>query len=361
MPNKDLKYLVALHSFQKFGSVKIRKILKHFPSAEVAFASTGTEFVRAGIDEKTVQLFTAARAKINPDAIWEKYQKEKIEILTEDAPNYPALLAEIHNPPAILYYRGEIKKEELALAIVGTRKFTDYGRIVTEKLTSALVEHNFTIVSGLAQGVDTLAHKTTLNKNGRTIAVLGTSLSANEIYPASNRLLVERIIANRGAIISEFPIGTEPHKFNFPQRNRIIAGLSHGTVVIEAGEKSGALITADFALEQGREIFAVPGNVFSAASAGPNNLIKAGAKPVTKTEDILEAFQMEKRTEKATEYEPQTPEEGIILKNLSYKPIHINELIRKTDISPSTIGSTLIILEMNGIIKNIGGMQYVLL
>lgn len=361
MPNKDIKYLLALHSFKKFGSVKIRKLLNYFHDSKTAFQADLYDLTKAKIEEKNAIEFIKKRKDINPDQILEKYEKEQINVITEDDSEYPHLLSEIHNPPSILYYKGNLPKENLSIAIVGTRKFTNYGKIITEKITKSLIQYNFSIISGLALGIDTLAHSTTIINQGYTIAVLGASLATAEIYPRSNKFLADKIIATGGALISEFPIGTEPQKFNFPQRNRIISGLSHGTIVVEAGAKSGALITANFALEQNREVFAIPGSILSNTSSGPNNLIKEGAKPITNLEDILETFNIEKKDSNKQKYEAQTPEEELILTHLSYKSTHINELVRKTKMNTAQISGTLTILEMNGIVKDMGGMQYILM
>ncbi|MBL7141619.1 DNA-protecting protein DprA [Patescibacteria group bacterium] len=209
--------------------------------------------------------------------------------------NYPELLREIYDPPQTLYVNGQLKaKEKYPLAVVGTRKVSLYGQKITRSLVRALSQAGFTIISGLALGVDGLAHQTTLDAGGKTIAVLGSSLDI--IYPSSHQQLAQKIIKSKGAIVSEYEPKTRPSKWTFPARNRIVAGLSLGTLVVEAPKKSGALITARFALEQGREVFAVPGSVYNENSAGCNLLIKMGAKPVTKPEDILESFNLKLKT-----------------------------------------------------------------
>lgn len=208
---------------------------------------------------------------------------------------YPQLLKEIYNPPKALYYQGQLSaKEKYPLAVVGTRKMSAYGRRVTEFLVKELVRRGFTIISGLALGIDGIAHQTALKENGRTIAVLGSGL--NNIYPFKHKKLAQKIIQSNGLIISEYSPETRPSKWTFPARNRIVAGLSLGTLVIEAPEKSGALITARFALEQGREVFAVPGDINKNNYQGCHKLIKMGAKPVTKPEDILETFDFKLKT-----------------------------------------------------------------
>ena len=207
--------------------------------------------------------------------------------------NYPALLSEIYDPPALLYCKGDLKKDECCIGIVGTRKVSAYGKQVTENFSSKLEESGLIIVSGMALGVDSFAHSTVLKSKGRTIAVLGTGIDDKSIYPRSNYYLSKKIVSEGGAVISEFPIGTLPLRYNFPQRNRIISGLSLGVLVIEAGERSGALITASCALDQNRDVFAVPGNIYSTVSIGPNNLIKQGAKLVSNADEILEFLNIE--------------------------------------------------------------------
>jgi DNA processing protein len=306
--------------------------------------------------------FASARIKIDPDRAWEKLEKENIKIITINDALYPKLLKEIHNPPPLLYYQGKLEKDEYTLAVVGSRKHTSYGQRLTADMVKKLAGNNLTIVSGLALGIDSLAHSATLEAGGRTIAVLGTGLDKQSIYPSANKYLAEKIVAEDGCLFSEFPLGTPPLKHHFPQRNRIISGLSLGTLVIEAGEKSGALITAFIALDQNREVFAIPGSIYSPASEGPNKLIKLGAKAVNSAEDIIESLNLSQATEhiKAKEIVGETAEEKTIIPFLDHEPKHIDELIRLTKLDTSTINSTLTIMEMKGMIKNLGGMQYVL-
>jgi len=285
-------------------------------------------------------------------------QREYVKILLTDK-NYPKLLKEIFDPPKELYIWGELKAEEkYPLAVVGTRKISSYGKQVAAPLVKNLAKAGLTIVSGLALGIDGLAHQAALDVGGRTIAVLGSSLDI--IYPALHKKLAENIANSGGAVISEYPPGTRPAKYTFPARNRIVAGLSLGVLVIEAPEKSGALITARFALDQGREVFAVPGSIYNPNSIGCNKLIKMGAKPVTKAEDIFETFNLEFSTEPKKEIKPETPEEEILLKFLSHEPVHIDELIKLSKLSPSAANSTLTIMEIDNKVKNLGNNNYIL-
>lgn len=285
--------------------------------------------------------------------------KENSKKITLSDPNYPKLLKEISDPPQVLYLRGEIKeKDNLAIAIVGTRNYTGYGKKVAEEITSDLVEAGITIVSGLAKGIDTFAHKVALEKGGRTIAVLGSGIDSKSIYPSSNRSLAEKIIKN-GAILSEYPPKTKAQKYFFPQRNRIISGLSLGVVVIEAPIKSGALITANCALEQNREVFAVPGPIYSSTAEGANKLIQSGAKLITDANDILEELNLPLVAKKKN-FIPQNKEEEIIIKTLNKEPLHLDEIIKQSKLSADKVNSILIILELRGVIKNLGNNYFIL-
>jgi DNA processing protein len=363
MDQENLKYFVALSHFQKFGPTRLKKIKKHFSSLKEAFESSAQKLIEAGVEENIALEFSAARANINSEEIMEKMARENISAITVDDKNYPRLLKEIYSPPQLIYFKGKLKNnEEFNLSVVGSRKFTSYGKMVAEEIVENLARNNLTIVSGLALGIDSIAHEATLRASGRTIAVIGSGLDRQSVYPSSNRYLMEKIINSGGAVISEFPLGTPPLRHNFPQRNRIIAGLSLGTLVIEAGEKSGALITARCSLEQNREVFAVPGNIYSPASAGTNELIKKGAHPVTSADNIIEILNLTRITEyiDAKKIIPETAEEEKIIKHLSKEPTHINNLVRLSKLDTKTINSTLTIMEMKGMIKNVGNMQYVI-
>jgi len=286
------KYFNAFNLIGRIGPITFKKLLDHFISLDDAWTAKTNELKHAGLNQSTIGQINKHRPKINPDYEMERLEKEKIGLITIQDKNYPKLLKEIYAPPATLYIRGSFyPKDKISLGVVGTRNLSPYGRQITPIITSELSKASITIVSGLAKGIDTIAHKTAIENKGRTIAVLGSGVNTNNIYPAINKYLAEEIIQN-GAIISEFPINTEPLPQNFPQRNRIISGLSLGILVIEAPEKSGALITAKDALEQNREVFAIPGHILSNNSLGPNNLIKLGAKLVTKTSDILEELNL---------------------------------------------------------------------
>lgn len=275
-----------------------------------------------------------------------------------DDPKFPARLKHIQDPPQKIDVLGEILPEdELSVAVVGTRNFTSYGQEVVEKIVPVLSRSGLTVVSGMARGIDTLAHEAALECGGRTIAVWGTGI--NILYPPESKNLFERIVKN-GAVISEFDSEQEPTNWTFPTRNRIISGLSLGVLVVEAAEKSGALITASLAAKQGREVFAVPSSIFSPAGFGPNLLIREGAHPITCAEEILEILEVEIKTQKvqAKKVLPETQEEELLMKILKSGPTHIDDLVRKSGFSVSTVGSTLVVMELRGLIKNMGNQEY---
>jgi len=282
----------------------------------------------------------------------------EIKEITIENQNYPQLLKEIKNPPKKLYFLGEIFSNENCFAIVGTRKCSNYGKEVAYKIASELAEAGLTIVSGFAPGIDTIAHKAAIEKEKRTIAVLGTGIDKKSIYPKSNLKLIDKILECGGAIISEFEPGTHGTKYTFPQRNRIISGLSLGVLVVEARMQSGALITANYAKEQGRKIFAVPGSIFSQNSKGCHFLIKNGAKLVESAKDILEELGIKKLEREKKEIKGETPEENLILEVLKEGALEIEKIIEKTKLSPSKVLSLLSILEIEGKIKNLGGNVY---
>jgi len=275
MPHQEEKiYLNALNVVFKNDFLKLLPILSSSKSFKNCWE----------------KLNTKQKGYVNPHSEWQKLQKQRIDFVLSSENKYPYLLKEISYTPPSFYIKGKIPQKMPCIAIVGTRKMSVYGKLVTEKLVKELVHYNFVIVSGLADGVDTIAHKTVLKNKGKTIAVLGSGL--NKIFPYSNRKLAQEIIKH-GALITEYPLESPPLKHYFPWRNRIISGISLATIVIEAPERSGALITARFALEQNREVFAIPGSIFNENSIGTNNLIKEGAKLVSNIEDIFEELNVQ--------------------------------------------------------------------
>lgn len=284
---------------------------------------------------------------------------ENIKKITLSDSDYPKNLKEIHDPPSALYVRGNfIKEDKIALGVVGTRNFTSYGKQVTYDIVGGLTEAGITIISGLAKGIDTFAHKAALERNGRTIAVLGSAVDSESVYPSCNRKLADKITKN-GVVISEYSPGTKSERWFFPQRNRIISGLSLGVLVIEAPEKSGALITAMQAVEQNREVFAVPGTIYSKNSVGTNRLIQMGAKLVTCANDILDELNLPLLEKERKQFEPETKEEKTILNVISKEPVHIDEIVKQSKLDIKIVSSTLMMLELKGVVKNTGGGYYI--
>lgn len=353
-------YFNSFNQIPQIGPVRFQKLLNFFPDMETAWSASINELAEAGIEENIINEILQLHREIDPAAEFAKLEAQKISLITIKDSAYPKLLREIPHPPAVLYVRGKFDPaDETAIAIVGTRKVSAYGRQVTETLVRDLVRANITIVSGLAFGVDAFAHRMAVETSGRTIGVLACGVES--VYPAANRMIAERILEGRGAVISELPLGTPPLKHHFPNRNRIISGLCLGIVVIEAAADSGALITARHALEQNRQVFAVPGSIYSPVSEGPNNLLKMGAKPVTSATDILEelnlgALQQEILT---SEIIGDNEEEQKILAVLTRQPLHFDQIAKTVGLPASTVAATLTIMEMKGKVRNLGANQYV--
>lgn len=284
--------------------------------------------------------------------------EEHIDTITQNDQNYPALLAKIYGPPKQLYIRGTLPPaDSLYFAVVGTRLMSPYGKQVTHEIVRELARAGVVVVSGLALGIDGEAHRAALEVNGRTIAVLGSGIDRASVYPPEHRGLADQIVESGGAVLSEYPPETTPTKYSFPERNRIIAGMSVGVLVVEAKEKSGALITAQFALDEGREVCAIPGPITGETSRGPNALIATGARLVTGAPDILELLGMKEAPRRtAPKLEPT---ETIIWNALSREPIHIDALVAATKLDIAALTSTLAIMEINGLVKNLGGMHFI--
>lgn len=300
------------------------------------------------------------KKNIEPDSELEKLEKYKVKAIPYLSPDYPKRLLEITDYPFILYVRGNLLPlDELSIAVVGTRRASVYGKQVTEEIVADLVHNNITIISGLAKGIDSIAHRIALEMNGRTIAVFASGLDI--VYPSENNLIAKKII-DTGALISEYPLGTKPKAENFPRRNRIMSGLGLGVLVIEAGERSGALITAEQALNQNREVFAIPGSIFSPYSKGTNKLIQQGAKLVSNYMDILEELNLANLAVQLEVKELSTVNttEALLLEHLNSEPKHIDEICRLSKLSSQIVSSTLAILELRGIVKQIGNLNYIL-
>lgn len=360
---EDRLYLHGLNLMPQFGPARLGLLLKRFGTSENAFLASRSKLIEAGLTDELAEHFLSRRDTINLQTEAEKLSRQQINILIADDSAYPKLLLEIPKRPPILYFKGKMDSpEELAIAVVGTRNITNYGRSVVPKLVESLVDAGATIVSGMAFGVDAAAHEEAIKKGRRTIAVLGGGLDEASLYPKHHSLLAKRILDSGGALLSEYPIGTPNFKQNFVARNRIISGISVATLVIECDLQSGTLITAKHALDQNRTVFAVPGPIYSPQSEGPNNLLKMGAKPATSANDILEDLNLEALPiqQESQNLIADTKEEAVLLKLLNHEPVIINELIKQSGLEASAVSSALTFLEMKGKVRNLGGQQYVL-
>ncbi len=359
---ENVKYLLVLNSVHGLGPVRLKNLLDYFKDPKNIWEASSKEILTRGIPQSVVENLYNARKTLNPEKFLEDTEKSGIKWLTIFDDNYPKLLREIYDPPIILYYFGDIlQSDKKAIAVVGSRKITGYGQVITEKFAKALSEAGLIIVSGLARGVDATAHRITLESSGRTFAVLGGGLK--KIFPPENTTLARIIADGSGAVISEFSPDEPSLPGNFPARNRIISGLSLATLVTEAAEDSGSLITAKCALEQGREVFAIPGPITSELSKGPSMLIKQGACLVTDPAEILEQLgfdghhKINGRKIGNTDMKLSETEEKVlgILENESK---HVDEICRNLGLSAASVSASLIKMEIQGLIKNLGGGNY---
>lgn len=358
--NKDLPYYIALAATPRIGPVRFKVLLDHFKTAKSVWTAN-EKILEKALTPALFYQFIKFRKEFDIERYLDRIGKLNIEVITIKDNSYPKLLKEISDPPPVLYVKGEIPKTKRTIGVVGTRKMTSYGQQVTEILVRDLVFSGFTIVSGLARGVDSYAHRVTIGNSGKTISVLGGGL--DRIYPQENTRLAEEIADKYGAVISEFPLGMQPIPGNFPARNRVISGLSLGLLVTEAGEDSGSLITAGLAGEQGREVFAVPGPIYSKLSQGPSSLIKQGAKLVTNINDILEELNLESRMQgsEMEEVRGDSKEEELILNLMEDGPVHVDEIARNSNTPASKVGSVLSLMEIKGKIKALGSGNYSLI
>ena len=358
--NENIKYWVGFNCIPGIGRVRLTQLENHFGSLEDAWKASPGELQRAGLDSVALRAITQWRPKVSPEAEMEKLDGYGIKVLTCNDQDYPSRLKQIYDYPPVLYILGSLLPEdEWCLAVVGTRRASVYGKQVTEEIVTDLAQSKITIVSGLAKGIDTVAHRSALAAGGRTIAVFACGLDI--VYPAENSQL-SRSIMERGALISEYPLGTRPRAENFPRRNRILSGLSLGVLVTEADETSGAMITAHMALEQNREVFAIPGSILSPASRGTNQLIQEGAKLVREYTDILEELNLMAvaRQIEMREILPESDTESLLLQRLSAEPTHIDEVCRSSGLPAATVSSTLAMMELKGLVKQVGTMNYAL-
>ena len=361
MTDHDFVDLLRLYSIQGIGATRVRNLITAFGSPKGVLNAPIQRLVRV----QGIERHFARKIKENIDEKYVSYQLDYlknngIKFLTYWDNIYPARLKKIYDAPALLFYIGDISVLKTdAIGVVGTRNPSEYGKMVTEKICHDLVKYNLTIVSGLARGIDTVAHRTVVKNGGKTVAVLGCGL--DQIYPPENKNLAKHIIEN-GVIISEYRIGTIPDPVNFPKRNRIISGLSLGVLVSEAGEKSGALITAFQALDQNREVFAIPGPISSRKSIGTNQLIKQGAKLVQETDDIIQELESQLGNVESVEQQTETILKGFentLYGMLSQEPVHIDLLARQSERTTSEVLSVLLTLELLGVVKQLSGKMFV--
>ncbi|MFA7572347.1 MAG: DNA-processing protein DprA [Lutispora sp.] len=355
---EEKKYSLWLSGLPQIGSRRYLSLIEYFGNPRRVFECSRKELIESGIlNLKLVDLIVSKRDLDKIDRYLKKVKENDIKVYTIDEENYPQNLKNIYDPPPVLYVKGNIKDRDAdAIAIVGSRKASEYGLRTGEKLGMELAEAGITVVSGMALGIDSAAHKGALKGRGRTIAVFACGL--NYIYPRSGISLAREIVKH-GAIISEYPLGIDAIPQNFPARNRIISGMSKGVVVIEANERSGSLITADFALEQGREVFAVPGNISAPNSKGTNELIKNGAKLVASINDILEEYGIQhSERENSAEVEDLDELERSILTYINGSGKSMDEIVELIRIETGVVLSKMIQLEIKGKIKQTDGMYY---
>lgn len=355
----ERRYWIGFNRVSGIGPVRLQSLLDAFGDIEAAWHAPAERLRQVGLPAKVVEALIEAQQHFDLDHEVGRLERSGFTAITMQDPAYPQPLREIDSPPLVLYLWGDLlPQDRWAAAIVGTRRATPYGKAVARELAAGLAACGLTVVSGLARGIDGIAHQAALEAGGRTLAVLGSGV--DRIYPSEHRNLA-RAISQSGAVISDYPLGTSPEGINFPPRNRIISGLSLGVIVVEAGESSGALITADFALEQGRDVFAVPGRIYDRNSRGTNRLIQSGAIPVTSVEDVLEALNLE-AVASATSPQLNLPEDAAerkVLQALGSDPVHIDELQARCALTIAEVTACLSMLELRGQARQVGGMHYV--
>lgn len=357
------KFWLGFNLIKGIGSSRLRGLYVYFQGdLETAWHASSDELENAGLDAKVIEQFHIQKRKLNVDRIWKRFLEIDAKLCTIDDPEYPSLLKELPTAPPLLYYRGRLSPEDdRALAVVGTRRATTYGRDVTRQMATAIAQTGITIVSGLAIGLDGIAHQSALDSGGRTIAVLGNGI--DRIYPGENRQLAEAIIQqDQGAILSEYPPGTPPDAKHFPARNRIISGLSLGVLIVEAPQNSGTMHTANAAAEQGREVFAIPGSILSPNSQGTNMLIQEGAKLVMRPEDILDelqlSYQLAQTRQTVRKISPPDDVEAKLLKLLELEPLHVDEIAIQSGLQIFEVSARMTIMSGKGLVRETAPMTY---
>ena len=354
----ELKYLVALHSLPGMGTKRLKILVDYFQNYEYAWQGDKHWLRIPGFQGSGGELAFEARQHSDMEIIYEKFLQSEARIVTLEEDAYPPLLKNIYDPPYLLYYKGNLPEEDdLCIGMVGARRATPYGRHIAETIAQELAEKGVWVVSGLARGIDTWSHRGCLKGGSKTIAVLGSGIDV--IYPPENKALFQEI-SSMGGVLSEFPLGTPPLPQHFPARNRIISGLCRGVVVVEAAEKSGSLITADCALEHGRDVFAVPGPVTSIMSRGTHRLVKQGAKLVENAFDILEEYlDTEKEALQVDLFTFSQKERGI-LELMMGGGAHFDILVEKSGVLAGEMASLLTLWEIKGLVKQLPGKYYIL-
>lgn len=355
----QLKYLLSLHSLPGMGARRLKLLVDYFEGFEYAWQQSHRWQEVPGFVGADIEQLSEGKRNCDTELVWDQYLRADARLVTWEDENYPYLLKNIYDPPYLLFYKGRLPgPDDLLIGMVGSRKATAYGRHIAETLAKDLANRGVWVVSGMARGIDTWSHRGCLEAGGNTLAVLGSGIDV--IYPRENKDLFTKI-SQSGAVMSEFPIGAPPLPQHFPARNRIISGLSRGIVVVEAAEKSGSLITVDFALEQGRDVFAVPGPVTGQMSRGTHRLIKQGAKLVEKAGDILEEY-IPVETDVKTEFDlfSFTAEERMILEAITAGSVHFDELAVRSGLPASQLASLLTVWELKGLVKQLSGKYYIL-
>jgi DNA processing protein len=354
-----LRYWVGFNLVSGIGPVRLAALRAAFGDLERAWHASPAKLREAGLDSRAIDALLEVRHNIDLDAELQRIESQGFRACNLEQVGYPRRLLEIDQPPPLVYIWGSLaERDQWAVAIVGTRRPSSYGRVVAAEIATAMAQQGLTVVSGLARGIDGIAHRAALDAGGRTIAVLGSGLA--NIYPPEHKALANAVAEN-GAVITEYSLDTVPEGRNFPPRNRIISGLSLGVIVIEAGRTSGALITADFAADQGRDVFAVPGDITRHQSAGTNYLIQQGAFPLTEPSDVLEVLNLA-LVEQEVQLEldlPDNPTERKLLETLGRQPLHVDEIRSRSSLTPSEVSAGLAMLEIKGRVKQVGGMHFV--
>ncbi len=357
--SNEVGYWVAFNRIPTIGRARFAILEGYFGSLERAWRASAADLTAAGLDQRSVRAVVSRRPSISPEAEMERVDRLGVDVLTIRDPGYPRLLKEVYEYPPVLYVKGRILPEdERSVTVVGTRKTTAYGREVTHQISWDLAKNGVTIVSGLARGIDAVAHRAALDAGGRTLAVMANGLDT--VYPPEYANMAQEIVGN-GALMSEHPPGVRPEAKNFPRRNRILSGMTPGTLVVEAGEGSGALWTVRHAVDQNREVMAVPGSILSPVSRESNRLIQDGAKMVLDYTDVLEELNFSALGQQM-ELHPLLPEdagESQLLTWITYEPAHIDSIQRASGLPVAAVSSSLTMMELKGLVKQVGGMNYI--